>query len=113
MPIYVGKATKTFRQECFQPHKLANHYGPALLKYLKGKPVMFLVVQKKSRKGALSTQEIGEIEKFLVQVAVARNPDLSNVHHTKQDQWSIDGVIRGRQGTNSTASGHFKKMMNL
>jgi hypothetical protein len=111
-PIYVGKATKTFRGECFAPQKLADHYNPALLDYLKGKPMLFLVVQK-IKKGKPNLREIGEIEKFLIQVAVAKNPHLSNVHHTKQDRWCIDGVIRAKQGTNSTASGKFKRMMAL
>jgi hypothetical protein len=85
---------------------------PALLNYRRGAPHLFLVAQK-VRKGQPNIAEISELEKFLIQVAVARNPYLSNVHHTKQDKWSIDGVIRGKKGRNSNASGYFRKMMGL
>ncbi|WP_146662916.1 hypothetical protein [Enhygromyxa salina] len=112
MPIYVGKATKSFRQECFGKHQRADHYNPALLQYLRATPMLFLVAQKTSR-GKPGLKEIGELEKFLIQVGVARNPHLSNVHHTKQDTWSIDGVIRAAGGTSSRSSRAFKAMMKL
>ena len=40
-PIYVGRATKSFKQECFSYHKIAQHYAPALSDMGKGRTVMF------------------------------------------------------------------------
>ncbi len=108
-PIYVGKATKSFRQECFSHHKLSSHYNVALLEYLRGSPVMFFIVQD----GRKNVSEIEELEKFLIQIAIARNPDLSNIKGTKQANWSIAGVIRNSMGRPSNDSISFKNMMNL
>jgi hypothetical protein len=41
-PVYVGKATKKFKQECFASQKNSKHYGPALANIGRGTPVMFL-----------------------------------------------------------------------
>src|SRR6266568_4281043 len=42
-PIYVGKATGTFKSETFTADKLAK-YQRGLADYLKGSPVLFLVL---------------------------------------------------------------------
>jgi len=77
-PIYVGKAAKTsFRQETFNSgnkHKYHNGYS----EYAKGTPLMFFVVRA-TRKGQPSRYLIKEIEDFLIQAGVAKNPNLQNV----------------------------------
>jgi hypothetical protein len=107
-PYYVGKATKSFRQECFTPHKL-NHYNRAMADYRSGTPVMFFVVPR----SRASVSSIGNIERFLIETGVARNPDLCNVVGTKQADWSIRGVIRSDQGGKSRNARLFKRMMAL
>jgi hypothetical protein len=98
-PGYVGKATKTFKQETLQPHKLAK-YQRFLAEYHKGTPVLFFIVAPK-RRGKSNATHIGELEDFLIQVAVAANPHLLNIKGTKEEEWSISGVLRSRQGKRS------------
>ena len=111
-PVYVGKTTKSFGQECFTPHKLAKHYGPALLQYKRGSPVMFFVVQDVQR-GRPNVTDIAELEKFLIRVGVSRNPGLSNASGTKQEAWSIPGVLRGGRGKPNRAAQEFKRLLDL
>src|SRR5580658_6073510 len=92
-PVYIGKATKNFKQECFAPSKIAYHYGPALLEYKKGRPALFLVVLKRT-KGKVNKRAIAKVELFLIQNAMKKNSDLSNIKGKREERWSIGGVIR-------------------
>jgi len=110
-PTYVGKATKTFSQECFTAHKLGK-CNQTLVDYLKGTLVMFLIVAPIG-KGRPATNQITELEDFLIQTGVARNPDLLNVKGTKRADWSIKGLLRARRGRRTAASSAFKSAMSL
>jgi hypothetical protein len=81
-PLYVGKAEKSFKQECFNQSNLHKFYA-ALAEYKKGTPVLYFIRHPK-QKGKTNAKQIGEIENFLIQNAVVRNPDLQNVHGTKK-----------------------------
>lgn len=109
-PIYVGKATKTFRQETFNPtnrHKYHNGFSD----YGKGTPVMYFVVHPK-QKGPTNEKHIVEIEDFLIQAGVAKNPGLQNVKGTQQPGWSIKGVIRSGK-KRSDAEVQFRKLFDI
>jgi len=110
-PGYVGKATKSFRQEIFTHHKLTR-YQQFLADYAKGSPVMFFLTAPR-RKGPLNKSHVAELEKFLIQVALAANPDLLNIQGTRAEEWGIKGVLRGGRGNASKSAQAFKKMMNL
>ncbi len=110
-PYYVGQATRTFKRELFQPHKLAK-YQRALADYHRGTPVLLLVIAPR-RKGKANTSHIGQLEDFLIQVAVAANPDLLNIQGTKQERWSIAGVLRSGQGKASNAATALKRALKL
>src|SRR6267142_820133 len=86
-PGYVGRATKNFKQEAFAPQKLAK-YQQFLADYKKGTPVLFLVTAP-VRKGKPNVAHIAEVEDFLIQVALAANPNILNVKGTKAEQWGI------------------------
>jgi hypothetical protein len=111
-PIYVGKAARTFRQECFTPHKIASHYQKALLNAERAKPVIFLVVLKR-RRGRVNEKAINDVEKFLIQNAMKKNPELSNIQGRKGHRWSIDGVIRSGQGKPSAKAKTFKSALGM
>ena len=111
-PIYVGRATKSFKQECFASHKISSHYGPALLNAGKGTPVLFLAVLERT-KGKVNKSAIKKVEFFLIQNAVKKNPDLSNVKGKKSEHWSIDGVIRSGKGKVSSSARLFKGALGL
>ena len=104
-------ATKTFKQEIFAPQKLTK-YQQALADYHKGTPVMFLVVSpKKISKG--SSTHIGQLEDFLIQVALTANADLLNIKGTKQAQWSIAGILRSGQGKASESAKGLKRTLKM
>ena len=109
-PIYVGKATKTFSQETFNPtnkHKYHNGFS----EYAKGTPVMYFVVHP-TQKGPTNGRYIGEIEDFLIQAGVVKNPDLQNVKGTQQPKWSIKGVIRSG-GKRTKSAREFAELFDI
>jgi hypothetical protein len=111
-PIYVGKTQKSFAKECFTYHKIADHYTPALADCGRGTPVLFFIILDK-KKGPLNNKAISQVETFLIQNAVAKNPELSNVQGTKKEEWSITGVIRGGKGKATQPAKLFRKAMGL
>ncbi len=110
-PTYVGKATKTFEQECFTADKLGK-CNETLVDYERGTLVAFFVVASQGR-GRPAEKQIGLVETFLTQAGVAVNPDLLNVKGTKQADWSIKGLIRAARGRPSRAAAEFKSAMRL
>ena len=110
-PIYVGKATKSFKQECLNSankHKFAD----GLADYKKGTPVLYFV-RHPPQKGKSNSKQIGEIENFLIQNASIRNLDLQNVRGREAPKWSIRGVIRGGQRKPTRAESEFRKLMGI
>ena len=109
-PIYVGKATKTFKQETFNPsNKHKYHYG--FSEYKRGSPVMFFVVHP-SQRGRTNKRRIDLVEKFLIQTGAAKNPDLQNVRGAKLPKWSIQGVVRSK-GKRTKAETAFRKLFDF
>ncbi len=109
-PGYVGKATKSFKQETFAPHKLTR-YQQFLADYQKGTPVLFFVTAPK-KKGAPNSAHIRQLETFLIQVALASNPELLNIKGTKAERWGIAGVLRSK-GKPSASAQQFKRLMKV
>jgi hypothetical protein len=110
-PIYVGKATASFKKECFAPHKIASHYNKALANSGKGTALMFFVVLRKT-KGKTNKTAIKQVELFLIQNAIKKNSDLSNIKGRKEKKWSIDGVIRSK-GKVSKKAKTFRSALGL
>lgn len=110
-PWYVGKATKGMKQECLQAHKL-THYNHVLFKGRKGTPVLFFVVPGGNLK-KVPKKVVDELETFLIQSALSKNPKLSNVQKTKLPVWTVKGVIRGGQGKPSATHKQFRTLMGI
>lgn len=111
MPIYIGKATKSFRQESFnQSNKHKYHSG--FSDYAKGKPVMYFVVHPR-KKGKTNCKQIGEVEDFLIQAGVAKNPNIQNIKGTARPDWSIKGVVRSAAGKKSSSELDFTKLFDI
>ena len=110
-PVYVGKATKTFGQECFTYHKLGK-CNKALVECLKGTLVLYFLVAPNG-KGRPPTNQIADLESFLIEVSVAKNPGLLNVKGTKRADWSISGVIRAGRGKPPKAARSLKSALGL
>lgn len=110
-PTYVGKATKTFAQECFTADKLGK-CNQTLADYQRGTLIVFLVAAP-SRRGRPAEKQIELLEDFLIQTGVAANDRLLNVRGTKQARWSLRGIIRGGRGKPSRSAQHFKAALKL
>ncbi len=109
---YVGKATKGFRQEAFQSHKLV-HYNSVLAKGHKGTPVMFFIAPDGAKK-KVPEAHIDDLETFLIQTALFKNPEISNIAKTKNvPQWGIAGILRSERGRPSAKAQVFARMMGL
>jgi hypothetical protein len=111
VPLYVGRATRSFKQECFTLHK-RHKIDVSLLHWMRGTPLLFLVPLQR-RRGPVNRKLIARAEQFLIQNAVARNPNLANVHGTEQETWGIKGVLRAGNGRPSESAKAFKGMMGL
>jgi len=112
MPWYVGKTKKVLSKEIFTPDKL-NKFNKPLFKGKKATPVIFFIARSDERK-IIPQTVLSQLEKFLIQEAKNKNPDLINkVNAKKKEDWSIDGVYRPKKGTSSKKSRVFKKMMGL
>lgn len=110
-PIYVGKATRNFKQETFNPsnrHKYHNGFS----NYARGSPIMYFVVHP-NQKGRTNERQIAEIEDFLIQAGVAKNPDLQNVKGTQRPSWSIKGVVRSGVGKRSNPEVQFGSLFAI
>lgn len=109
-PIYIGKATKTFKQEAFTDHKLKK-YSLGLGNQLRGTPVMYFVSLNRVQ-GPVNRTAIDEVETFLIQAGLVANKGLLNDRKTAVESWSIGGVIRSK-GKASASASNLKKLLKL
>jgi hypothetical protein len=110
-PVYVGKATKSFKQEIFNATN-RNKYHDGFKEFAKGTPLIYFVVRP-TRRGPTSYKEIEEIENFFIQAGVTKNPKLQNVRGIQQPSWSIKGVIRSGAGKRSEAEVQFISLFDI
>jgi len=110
-PIYAGRATKSLKQEVFTPHKLEK-YQRCLADIGKGTPVLFFLTLPAGR-GKPNIRAIRELEAFLIQSAVSKNPNLLNVQGTEREKWGIQGVIRGTAKKPSAAARQLKTTLGI
>ncbi|HRK04437.1 MAG TPA: hypothetical protein PLW14_04995 [Chlorobiota bacterium] len=110
-PWYVGKATKSMRQECTGLHQL-SHYNEVLFKGNKGTPVLFFVVPG-GNKVKVSKTIVDEIETFLIQTVLTKHPEIQNIQKTNLPKWTVKGVVRGGRGKRKQNASDFRKMMGL
>jgi hypothetical protein len=75
LPIYVGKATRTFEQECFTSDKLTK-INRFLLDHRTDELFLILIRHPRSR-GRTNMRAIEELEAHLIRLAVAVNPSSS------------------------------------
>lgn len=111
-PWYVGKASKGFEQETFSDNKL-KLYGRAIARAGKGTPVLFFVAPQGAKK-KIPTSELNDLERQMIQDALAENEALCNTQHTKNlPRWSIKGVVRAGRGKPTAQAKAFRTMMGL
>jgi len=110
-PVYVGKTWNGFAKEIFGSHQ-RDYYNAELASIAKGTPVFFFVTHPAGR-GKPNKRMIRDIEEFLIQVAVAKNPNVRNVIGRSEKKWGITGVIRSGQGKAKKSATEFKKTMGM
>jgi hypothetical protein len=110
-PWYVGKATKGFKQECFNPLNL-NRYNEVLFKGRRGKPVIFFIARG-GHKNKVPAGIVDELETYLIQTAFGKNPDILNRAKTGKPNWRIKGAVRAGRGKPDMTAKAFTTMMNL
>jgi hypothetical protein len=110
-PIYVGKATKTFKQETFNPGN-RHKYHRGFSDYAKGTPLMYFVVHP-IQKGKTNIKQIAHIEDFLIQAGFAKNPGIQNIKGVARPGWSIKGVVRGAAGKRSAPEIRFAELFDI
>ena len=114
-PWYVGKATKTFRQECFTSHKLV-HYNDVLLNR-KGTPVLFLLARMTPTGKFIKTLKAPEanwVERILIHHCLNANSELCNVSGTAlSSEVVIPGLLNNPRGQPSEASQNLRKLLSL
>ncbi|MBZ0226633.1 MAG: hypothetical protein K8F51_11785 [Comamonas sp.] len=106
----MGKATKSFGQECFTSHKLGK-CNQILADYTKGSLVLFLFESPQGKKAP--TYQIDLLENFLIQSALSVNDELLNIKKTKQESWSIRGLVRSSAGKPSKPAKAAASMLGL
>ena len=111
VPWYIGKSEKSFEQETFTHHKLAQ-YNDALFDGRKGTPVLFFVAPD-GNKRKVPANVCNQVETFLIQSGYIKNPDLKNKQKTKVPDWTIGGVVRPTRGKPSQLAQTFRNMMGL
>jgi hypothetical protein len=110
-PWYVGKATKNFKKEVFNPRNL-NHYNEVMFKGRRGTPVVFLIAKPANLK-AIPKKQIDDLEIFLIQSAYYKNSELKNTQNANEPSWCIAGVVRSGKGKATKNSKQFKLMLSL
>jgi hypothetical protein len=110
-PSYVGKATRAFRREVFQYHKLTR-YQQQLADCRAGTPILFFVALPR-RRGAPATRHVAELEQFLIDAAAAVNPELLNVRCVSNPVWAIGGVLRRASGKPTASAQSFQRLMRF
>lgn len=110
-PMYIGKATKSFKQEIFTDHK-RNKYNEALANQAKGTAIMFFVTLDRTA-GPVNKKAIDEAESFLIMSGLVANKSLLNDRKTAIESWSIKGIIRAGQGKPSKAAQDLKQCLSL
>jgi hypothetical protein len=63
--------------------------------------------------GPTNEKHIAEIETFLIQAGIAKNPDLENIKGTQRPSWSIKGVIRSGVGKRSKVAVEFCSLFDI
>ena len=111
LPIYVGKATKSFSQECFTDEKL-NKISRHLLQN-NARALSLILIKHPKQQGLTNARAIADMERFLIQMAVAANPGLVNKWGTKPADWSIKGVIRSGPGKPSARALLVRSLLGL
>ncbi len=109
-PMYVGKATISFKQEIFSSNKIVK-YNDAIFGR-SGTPVLFFLIHP-IKKGGNNKKHISELEKHLIENGSIKNPELLNKQGKGKYEWTIEGVSKSNGGYPGKTAKQFKKMFGF
>ena len=115
-PWYVGQAKKSFKNECFTPHKLL-YYNTAVLKR-QGTPIMFLVARM-TPGGQRFVKKLGQkeadwVENLLIRHCLDANKNLLNISGIAfSTEVMIPGLFRSPPGQPSNETTNLRRLLNL
>jgi hypothetical protein len=111
LPIYIGRTTRrNFEAECFtdRNYRLLHE----ALDGLTGTLVLFFLAYETTA-GKFNERVVGDLERFLVEAALDRNPELKNrVYARKTSGFAITGIHRER-GRPARAATELKRALGL
>jgi hypothetical protein len=110
-PLYVGKTTRSFDAECFgdRNYRLLHE----AMDGERGALVLFLLRPERTR-GRFNGTVVGDLEKFLVETALDKNPRLKNrVYARRTPGFTIFGVHRSGAGNPGRAASEFKRALGF
>lgn len=111
-PWYVGKATKSFKQEIFTPHKISK-YQDALSRSKTGTPILYFVVYP-AQPGKPANATIGSLERQLIGHAEEKNRGLLNVQGKKrQPSYRVAGLLHRGKGKPPKAAQALRSCLGL
>jgi hypothetical protein len=97
LPFYVGLTeTASFKREVFNPSNIQK-YRRAVGTGKKYKAYLFLLVHPPTKKTG-SPRHIGDLERFLITAAWARNPSVANSKGISKPKWIVPGVTSAVKG---------------
>lgn len=110
LPVYVGKTNRSFAKECFtdRNYRLLHEAVGGQV----GTLVLFLLRYEPSR-GKHNAASIRDLEKYLVEAALERNPNLWNRQWARTTQtFAVRGIHKDR-GRPSIAAVELKRALGL
>lgn len=110
LPLYIGKTCRSFAAECFtdRNYRLLHEAMDGEM----GTLVMFLLAYEYTR-GRVNEGVVGDLERYLVEAAIDRNPQLKNtVFTSKTPGFAIPGIHR-RPGRPSSAAIELDRALSL
>ena len=112
-PAYVGKTVHgTIIKEAFNPSnqlKITRYLND--IKRVDG--LFISIVHKSSRGWAKNSDEISELEEWLIANAASKNPELLNRRSVPKKNWRIKGVENSGVGRPDTMAVEFRSMMGI
>src|SRR5437870_608456 len=101
-PLYVGKTTRSFDVECFGDRNYRVLHEA--MEGERGALVLFLLRYER-RRGRFNGNVVADLEKFLVETALDKNPGLKNRVYTRRTPgFTIFGVHRSGAGNPGRAA---------
>ena len=111
-PIYVGKATKTFKQETFNPAN-KHKYHDGFSEYAKGLPLMFFVVHP-DQKARQTKSRSKRSNSSSFRLVLLRTPDFKMYEGRTAPNGVFVGLFAAAgKGKRTKAEGAFRRVFDL